>query len=58
MGGYLERIRLEAGLADGDRTLLGEENGEREEAVARICPEDDKQLLRCSDGDLQDKIGG
>lgn len=32
--GYLEWARLEAGLADGDRTLLGEEYGEREEAAA------------------------
>lgn len=31
---YLEWARLEAGLADGDRTLLGEEYGEREEVTA------------------------
>lgn len=52
--GYLEWARLEAGLADGDRTLLGEEHGEREEAAARFCPEDVRQLLLFS-GDLPDK---
>lgn len=38
----LDRPRLEAGLADGDKTLLGDENGEREVC---ICPEDDKELF-------------
>lgn len=32
--GYLEWARLEAGLADGDRTLQGEAYGEREDATA------------------------
>lgn len=53
--GYLECARLEAGLADGDRTLQGEAYGEREDATARICPDDDKQLLLFSEGDLRDK---
>lgn len=48
----LEWARLEAGLADGDRTLLGEEYGEREEPTVCICPEDDKELLLFSGGDL------
>lgn len=48
----LERARLEAGLADGDKTLPGEEYGEREEAPVCICPEDDKELLLLSAGDL------
>lgn len=52
MNGYLERPRLEAGLADGDKTLLGEENGEREVCN---CPEDDKALFLFSWGDLKDK---
>lgn len=55
---YLEWARLEAGLADGDRTLPGEEYGEREEVTAWICPEDDKQLLLFSEGDLRDKKQG
>lgn len=51
--GYLERARLEAGLADGDKTRLGDEYGEREEPTRCICPEDDKELL-FSGGDLED----
>lgn len=50
--GYLEWARLEAGLADGDKTLPGEEYGENEEAAICICPEDAKELLCCSGGDL------
>lgn len=53
--GYLEWARLEAGLADGDKTLLGEEYGEREEPAGCICPEADKELLLLSGGDLGDK---
>lgn len=48
----LEWARLEAGLADGDKTLPGEEKGETEEATVCICPEEDKELLLCSAGDL------
>lgn len=48
----LEWVRLEAGLADGDKTRLGEEYGEREEPAGCICPEDDKELLLFSEGDL------
>lgn len=47
----LEWARLEAGLADGDKTRLGDEYGEREEPTRCICPEDDKELL-FSGGDL------
>lgn len=53
--GYLEWARLEAGLADGDKTLLGEEYGEKEEPAGCICPEADKELLLLSGGDLGDK---
>ncbi len=53
--GYLEWARLEAGLADGDKTLLGEEYGEREEPTGCICPEADMELLLFSGGDLEDK---
>ena len=53
--GYLEWDRLEVGLADGDKTLLGEEYGEREEPTICICPEVDKELLLFSEGDLGDK---
>lgn len=49
---YLEWARLEAGLADGDKTLPDEEHGEREEPTICICPEDDKKLLLFSGGDL------
>lgn len=52
---YLERARLEAGLPDGDKTLPGEEYGEREEPTVCSCPEDDKELLRLSGGVLGDK---
>lgn len=31
--GYLETVTLEAGLAEGDVTLLGEELGDKQEAV-------------------------
>lgn len=48
----LEWDRLEAGLPDGDRTLLGEEYGEREGPTVCICPEVDKELLLFSEGDL------
>lgn len=48
----LEWARLEAGLADGDKTLPGEEYGEKEEPAVCICPEDDKVLLLFSEGDL------
>ncbi len=53
--GYLEWARLEAGLADGDKTLPGEEYGEKEEPAVCICPEDDKVLLLFSEGDLGEK---
>ncbi len=53
--GYLEWARLEAGLADGDKSLLGEEYGEKEEPAVCVCPEDDKELLVFSDGDLGEK---
>lgn len=53
--GYLEWARLEAGLADGDKTLPGEEYGESEKPTVCICPEDDKELLLFSGGDLGDK---
>lgn len=53
--GYLEWARLEAELADGDKTLLGEEYGEREEPAVCICPEDNKVLLLFSGGDLGHK---
>lgn len=33
MVGYLETVTLEAGLAEGDVTLLGEELGDKQEAV-------------------------
>lgn len=45
----LEWVRLEAGLADGDKTLPGEEYGEREERAGCICPE---AVLLFSGGDL------
>lgn len=53
---YLEWPRLEAGLIGWDKTLPGEEYGEREEPAVCICPEDDKELLLFSGGDLADKI--
>lgn len=52
---YLEWVRLEAGLADGDKTLLGDEYGESEAPTVCICPEDDKWLFLFSGGDLGDK---
>lgn len=58
MSGYLEWARLEAGLADGDRTLPGEEYGEGDEAAARVCVVDDKKPLLFSDGDLKDRNRG
>lgn len=48
----LEWVKLEAGLADGDKTLPGEEYGEREEPTICICPEDDKKPRLFSGGDL------
>lgn len=48
---YLEWPRLEAGLAGWDKSLPGEEYGEREEPT-RFCPEDDKELFLFSEGDL------
>lgn len=45
-GDYLEGAWLEAGLADGDSTLLGEEYGERE------GPSEERKLLLFCDGDL------
>ena len=54
VGVYLEWARLEAGLADGDRTtLLGEAYGEREEPTVCICLEDDMELFFFSGGDLK-----
>lgn len=44
---YLEGARLEAGLADGDSTLLGEEYGERE------GPSEERKLLLFGNGDLR-----
>lgn len=46
--GYLETATLEAGLAEGDVTLLGEELGDKQEAV-RVGPEG----RRFSDGVLR-----
>lgn len=48
----LEGVRLEAGLADGDKTLLGDEYGEKDEPAGCVCPEADKELLLLSGGDL------
>lgn len=48
----LECARLEAGLADGDKTLPGEEYGERDEPTAYTCAKDDKEPLLFSAGDL------
>lgn len=48
--GYLEGSWLEAGLADGDRTRLGEEYGEVE------GPREDKKLLLFCDGDLTQAV--
>ena len=53
--GYLEWVRLEAGLADGDKTLLGDEYGESNEPTVGICPEDDKWVFLFSVGDLGDE---
>lgn len=50
IGGYLEGSWLEAGLADGDSTRLGEEYGEAE------GPSVDKKLLFFCDGDLRQAV--
>lgn len=48
---YLE-ARLEVGLDGWDKTLPGEEYGEREDPAICICPEDAKELFLLSRGDL------
>lgn len=51
-GDYLEGAWLEAGLADGDSTLLGEEYGEME------GPSEEMKLLFFCDGDLRQQGRG
>lgn len=49
-GGYLEGSWLEAGLADGESTRVGEEGGEAE------GPKEDKKFLLFCDGDLRQEV--
>lgn len=49
-GGYLEGSWLEAGLADGESTRLGEEYGEVE------GPREDRNFLLFCDGDLRQEV--
>lgn len=51
-GCYLEGVWLEAGLADGESTLLGEEYGETE------GPSEGRNLLLFCEGDLRQQGRG